>query len=305
MTIQLRGERLGDEDAIDVVNCLAFEEMDEANLVRLFRTYYPLFDRRYSITAWDGADLVGHVLFSPARIRLMGRTVRALMLGPISVMPERQRTGIGGKMIRYGHELGRREEFALSVLYGHPSYYPRHGYQACFGLAKVTIDTDKLPPASRTLRRLPVQPSDLPWLTERYAAEWDEVDFSPLWGPSLGEYTMPCLNAFMWWTEEGTRAGYTVAKPGRNMCKMLLADDPGLAREILSTLRPAEISHHPSGWLARHALDPEWATATGEAIQAAMACELEPGVLRPYQDAIAAGQRLPGFALGPLPFLAG
>ena len=304
MSIQLRGERVGDEAAIDVVNCRAFGEMDEANLVRLLRRYYPAFDRRYSVTAWDGEEMVGHALFSPARIRLMGQTVTALALGPIAVLPEWQRTGIGGQLIRYGHELGRREGFSLTFLHGHPSYYPRHGYRACFGFAKVNVDTDKLPSATQKFQRWPVRPADTPWLAERCAVEWADVDFGWLWGTSLSEWTILCLNAVMWWTEEGRRAAYTVAPVGRGKCTMLLAEDPALAREVIATIRPTTMEHHPSGWLARNVLDTEWATCEVKLSEAAMACELEEGVLEPYLKAVDSGKRLPGVTLFPLPFMA-
>ena len=304
MSIRLRSERVGDEDAIDMVNCRAFEEMDEAHLVRLLRAYYPAFDRRYSITAWDGDEMVGHALFSPARIRLIGQTVAALALGPIAVLPERQRTGIGGQLIRYGHELGNRDGFSLSILYDHPSYYPRHGYRACFGFGKVMIEPDKLPPATRKFQRWPVQPADIPWLVERHAAEWTDVDFGWLWGTSLSEWTIPCLNAIMWRTEEGQRAAYTVAPVGRGKCTMLLAEDPVLARDVIATIRPTTMEHHPSGWLARNVLDPAWATVEVKLSQAAMACELQEGVLQLYLNALDAGKRPPGFSLMPLPFMA-
>jgi len=304
MSIELRGERAGDEDAIDEVNCRAFGNMDEANIIRLMRQYSPLFDRKFSITAWDGDQMVGHALFTPARLRLMGRTISAMALGPIAVLPERQKTGIGGQMIRYGHDLGRREGVALAFLYGHPSYYPRHGYRACFGFGKVTVDTDRLPAATRKLRTMPVRPADVPWLVERHAAEWADVDFGWLWGESLQEWWIPGLNVMMWWTQDGRRAAYTVGLPGRGRCKMLLADDPALAREVIATIRPAALEHHPAGWLARDALDGEWATAEAKPSNAAMACELQEGALRPYLEAVESGRRSPGFTLFPLPFLA-
>ena len=304
MTIEVRSERPGDEDAIDIVNCSAFEEMDEANLVRLLRTYLPAYDRRLSVTAWDGDDMVGHTLLTPGRIRLMGEAVRALLVGPVAVVPHRQRTGIGGEMLRFGHELGRAEGFALTFLYGHPSYYPRHGYRACLGLGKVTIDVDKLPSATRTFRRLPVRAADIPWLVERYEIEWADVDFAIQWGNTLGEWSLPCLNTVMWWTEDGRRAAYTVDKPGKNRCQMLLADDPDIARDVIATIRPPTLSHHPSGWLARNALDPEWGAAQAEASDAGMAYELQEGVLEPYLKARESGERPPGSVLGPLPFLA-
>ena len=63
MTITLRGERPGDEDAIDIVNCRAFGSMNEANIARLTRAHSPGFDPRYSVTAWQGGVIVGHALF--------------------------------------------------------------------------------------------------------------------------------------------------------------------------------------------------------------------------------------------------
>ena len=47
--------------------------------------------------------MVGHALFSPVRLPLMGETVRAL-----AVLPNFQRQGIGGPLLGYGHDLGRR-----------------------------------------------------------------------------------------------------------------------------------------------------------------------------------------------------
>ena len=91
MGIELRCEQPGDEEAVDIVNCRAFHSMDGANIVRLLRQYHPAFDRRYSVTAWDGARMVGHSLFTPADLRLMGRTVRALAVGPVAVVPQYQR----------------------------------------------------------------------------------------------------------------------------------------------------------------------------------------------------------------------
>ena len=302
MSIGLRSEREGDEDAIDVVNCRAFRSMDEANIIRLMRTYSPAFDHRYSIAAWDGDEMVGHALFTPANIRLMGQTVKALALGPIAVVPERQRRGIGGELIRFGHELGRRDGFKLVFLHGHPSYYPRHGYRACHGFAKVRIDVDKLPSPRRKFRMMPVRAADVPWLVERRAAEWAGVDFGWLWSANLTEWIIPCVDAMIWWTEDGRRAAYTLACHGQH--KILLAADPALARDVLTTLKPKALDQHPAGWFARNVLEPAWGTAEVKPSQAAMAYELQEGVLRPYLEALQTGKCLPGFTLFPLPFLA-
>lgn len=304
MSISIRSERPGEEDLIDEVECRAFGSMNEANIVRLMRDHYPVFDRRYSLTAWDGEEMVGHVLFTPARVRLLGRTVRALAVGPVAVVPERQRQGVGGALLRHGHELGGRDGFGLAFLYGHPSYYPRHGYRPCFGGAEVKIDKEKLPEPSTKLEARPVRPADLPWLVERLEAELADVDFGWLWGPSLGEWSFPGLNAVMWRTEDGRRAAYTLRRPTGDGCELVLADDAALAREAIARIRPAKLCHHPSGWLARHALDPAWAKAEAKAYDAAMAVPLREGALDALLAAREAGERPAGAANFPLPFLA-
>jgi len=267
------------------------------------RSYYPGFDPSFSITAWQADRLLGHALFSPAKINLMGKTVNALALAPIAVVPEEQKRGIGGQLIRFGHDLGRREGFSLVFLLGHPSYYPKHGYKACFGLAKITIDIDKLPRHSQEFHPWPVRPDDIPWLSECLATEWADVDFSWQWGTNLSEWTMPGTNALIWRTANGRRAAYTLGAPGGRKQKMILADDPVLAREVLATVRPATLEQHPSGWLAKNVLEPEWGSAEANSSPAAMAYELTGGVLQSYIAAVETNQRLPGFCNWPLPFM--
>lgn len=291
MSIHLRGEMPGDEGKIDIVNCRAFRGMSEPNLVRAMRSSYPLFDARFSITAWDGDEMVGHTLFSPLNMRFMGRSISAVEVAPVAVVPERQRQGIGGMMMRYGHDLARREGFQLSILQGIPSYYPQHGYKPCYGFATVKIDVDALPSAEQKLIPLPVHPADLPWISTAYANEWQDVDFSWQRGMNMNEWAMLGVNAVVWWTEDRRRAAY-VAKVRDRI--QVIGDNPELVRDVIATVRPGNLDQHPSGWLAQNALDAKWSKAEVEIHPAAMVCELEEGLLQPYLDALEKGERLPG-----------
>ena len=301
MPYVIRGERIGDEDAIDVVNTRAFESADEPYLVRNLRTYYPMFDSRYSVTAWHGDEMVGHTLFTPAQLRLMGETVSALAVGPVAVVPEHQRKGVGGQMLRYGHDLGRREGYVLSFLLGHPPYYPQHGYKACYGFAQIRLEPKLLPSPAMGLDPWPVRPEDLPWLEERNAAEWSNVDMGWLWGAGLAEWTMAGVNALVWHTPGGRRVAYTVSLR-RDVLGLVLAEDEAMAREVIARLRPTVIKQHPSGWLAQNAIDPAWGRTKVARSDAAMVCELQSGVLGPYLEALEAGTRLPGHCNYPLAF---
>jgi len=314
MALELRGEQPGDEEALDLVNFRAFGPGDspaadrgreEMELVQQLRAHYPAYDPRYSVVAWQGEEAVGHALFTPAPIRLLGETVRALAVGPVAVLPEWQRKGIGGELLRYGHELGREEGYHLAFLCGHPSYYPRHGYRSCFGFAEVRVDTERLPAAQRRFVTAPVRNADLEWLAARCAAEWADVDFAWLWGPHRDEWMLPGVRALVWWTEEGERAAYTLATGTGEATRwrMVLGEDAALVRDVLATVRPASLAQHPAGWLARSVLEPEWASVEVRQSEAAMACELQPGALEPCLRALQSGERLPGACNYPLPFV--
>lgn len=306
--ISIRSERPGDEDAIDTVVSRAFGEMDEANLVRMLRQRQPGFDRELSICAWAGDSMVGHTGFIPVDLRLMGRAVAAAAVAPVAVAPAFQRRGIAGLMLQFGHDLARRRGIQLTFLNGHPGYYPRHGYIPCFGFCKTTIDSDALPKPEVGLEAWPVSDRDISWLVERDECEWGDVDFSWPRGGRAAEWTIEGVNAIIWRTGDGRRAAYTLSRAGAHgsgrHIESILGDDPHLMRQVIARLQPSQISHHPSGWLAKHVLaGMSWATCEASPSDAAMACPLVSGVLDDYLAALESGQRLPGACNWPIPFI--
>jgi predicted N-acetyltransferase YhbS len=49
--IAIRGERPGDQEAVNIVNCRAFQHADEGQIVYDMRVHYPRYDRRFSAVA--------------------------------------------------------------------------------------------------------------------------------------------------------------------------------------------------------------------------------------------------------------
>jgi putative acetyltransferase len=86
-----------------------------------------------SLVAEVDGRVVGHIAFSPVTISDGNRNWYGL--GPVSVLPEFQRKGIGSALIREGilrlKDLGARG----CCLVGHPGYYGRFGFQTIRGLA--------------------------------------------------------------------------------------------------------------------------------------------------------------------------
>jgi len=123
MTIAIRREQAGDADAVRQVNERAFGTPAEANLVDALRGT----DGSLSLVAIVDDRLVGHIMFTPVTVDdAAGPRVAAL--APLSVVPERQRTGIGTHLVRAGLAACRDAGYAAIVVVGHPEYYPRFGF---------------------------------------------------------------------------------------------------------------------------------------------------------------------------------
>lgn len=128
----VRDERPQDHAAVRAVNASAFETPAEADLVDALRAQaQPIV----SLVAEANGEVVGHVLLSPVTLdahpglRLMG-------LAPLAVAPAHQRRGIGAALVRAGLQRCRQLGIGAVVVPGHPSYYPRFGFQpsARFGI---------------------------------------------------------------------------------------------------------------------------------------------------------------------------
>ena len=131
--MRVREEEKRDRDSMHALNVAAFETPAEASLVDALRgRARPVL----SLVAEEAAGIVGHVMFSP--VSLTGQADRRIMgLAPMAVAPEHQRKGIGSALVRAGLERCRDLGFGAVVVLGHPSFYPRFGFQpaARFGVA--------------------------------------------------------------------------------------------------------------------------------------------------------------------------
>lgn len=76
-----------------------------------------------SLVAVDDGKIVGHVQFSN-----MIAPFRALGLGPVSVVPYRQRSGIGTQMIRAGLKYAADAGWEGVFVLGNPEYYRGFGF---------------------------------------------------------------------------------------------------------------------------------------------------------------------------------
>jgi len=137
----IRPEQPGDEGAITAVVTAAFDGMpfsdgSEPALVERLRQNGELL---LSLVAEDEA-IVGHIGFNP--ITVDGCDVGWIQLSPVSVIPERQRGGIGSALIHAGiAEMTRRGARGIGVV-GDPKFYERFGFAGHDGLAPAGPDAE-------------------------------------------------------------------------------------------------------------------------------------------------------------------
>jgi putative acetyltransferase len=123
--ILVRPEQPHEAGAIRNVNARAFGRDAEAVLVEALRGAGGV---TLSLVARVGEQVVGHILFSPVEIDRGGSHDVAVGLGPMAVLPEHQRHGVGAQLIRAGLERLREAGHGAVVVLGHPDYYPRFGF---------------------------------------------------------------------------------------------------------------------------------------------------------------------------------
>ena len=85
----------------------------------------PEDDLRAAI-AHDGSELQGCILFS--RLRFEQDARRVFLMSPVAVRTQRQRTGVGQKLIAFGLDGLRQTGADVAVTYGDPGYYGKSGF---------------------------------------------------------------------------------------------------------------------------------------------------------------------------------
>ena len=156
----IRPERAADRPAIaEVVRAAFVRHPDEVaafvECIRASEEFVP----QLALVAEDASGVIGHVMLSWVGVEGGSRT-RILNLTPMSVRPDRQRVGVGTRLIR--DALGRAEERGepAVMVEGIAAYYPRFGFERASGLGFVSPHP-KIPDEALMVKRLPGYSPDL------------------------------------------------------------------------------------------------------------------------------------------------
>jgi putative acetyltransferase len=127
-TITIRPESTSDRAAISSITEAAFQTLEVSSntehfIIDALRAAGAL---TISLVAEQGGRVVGHIAFSP--ITVSDGTTGWYGLGPVSVLPELQRQGIGKALINDGLARLRKLGAKGCCLVGHPEYYRQFGF---------------------------------------------------------------------------------------------------------------------------------------------------------------------------------
>jgi putative acetyltransferase len=152
--VVIRPERDADHPAIAAVVRAAFvaQTDDVAAFVERIRASKE-FIPELALVAEDSSGVIAHVMLSWVGVEGGSRT-RILNLTPMSVRPDRQRLGVGTRLV--WDALGRAEKAGepAVMVEGVSAYYPRFGFERASALGFIAPHP-KIPDEAFMVKRLP------------------------------------------------------------------------------------------------------------------------------------------------------
>ena len=129
MNVEIRSETSVDVRGIEAVTASAFLKAPHTSHTEHYIVSALRKAGKLSVSLVADADgaLIGHVAISP--VSISDGASGWFGLGPISVLPQHQRQGIGSKLMREALHILRERGASGCVVVGEPQYYGRFGFQ--------------------------------------------------------------------------------------------------------------------------------------------------------------------------------
>jgi putative acetyltransferase len=121
--MSIREERESDIERITYIHNQTFHKTEEGEIVLNLRKHNHL---TISLVYEFENSIVGHIAYSPV---YENNEIIGLGLGPVAVLPEFQRQGIGSALIQRGNESALSIGFSRIFVVGDSHYYARFGFE--------------------------------------------------------------------------------------------------------------------------------------------------------------------------------
>ena len=123
--MNIRDEIDTDHKTVFKINVSAFETDAEATLVDKLREQV---QSCISLVAEEAGTVIGHIMFTPVTLTEHPE-LKIIGLAPMAVLPDKQNSGVGSKLVYAGLTKCRALDFAAIVVLGHPKFYPHFGFE--------------------------------------------------------------------------------------------------------------------------------------------------------------------------------
>ena len=156
----IRPERDTDHPVIaEVVRAAFVSQPDEVAVfverIRASEQFIP----ELALVAEDSSGVIGHAVLSWIGVE-GGSRAKILNLTPMSVRPDRQRIGVGSRLIRDALARAEAAGEPAVMVEGIPGFYPRFGFEPAIPLGFISPDP-KIPDDAFMVKRLPGYSPDL------------------------------------------------------------------------------------------------------------------------------------------------
>jgi len=99
------------------------------------------------LVAMSGNEIIGHIISTKAKVvDSQNNAHDVLCVGPLSVLPEFQKQGIGSKLINKSITTAKKSGHSGMILFGNPDYYHRFGFRNAVEYGITTKDGQNFEP---------------------------------------------------------------------------------------------------------------------------------------------------------------
>lgn len=110
---------------------LHFPGCDEHYLAHILRGHRDFLPKLDLVAELDGR-IIGNVMYTKSYLTdETGKEKEILTFGPLAVLPEYQRMGVGKALLERSFEIAQNMGYEVIVIFGHPGNYISRGFKSC------------------------------------------------------------------------------------------------------------------------------------------------------------------------------